>query len=85
MESDKRKLEKYSTIPSRARVLAFKRSAPADKRYFWSVVFECVEDAVLSVKINGVGGSDEDKQRVVECLRNLADDIEFTIKNGSQT
>jgi hypothetical protein len=65
-----------------AKVVHLDRARP---RTFWSVVFECTREEVLSVKINDVGDSEEDKRRVVECLRNLADDIEWSLGCGPQT
>jgi hypothetical protein len=69
-------------LESRAEVSKVVQLDRARPRTFWSIVFECTRDEVLSVKINDVGDSPKDKQRVIDCLRNLADDIEWSLGNG---
>jgi hypothetical protein len=59
-----------------ASVFEFKKKEKPVEKFYWSIVFECSREEVLSVKINDVEDAREDRLRVVECLRHLADDIE---------
>jgi hypothetical protein len=60
------------------------RPGTVDK-YYWSVTFECTREEVLSVQVTGVGDGVEDKRRIVDVLRNLADDIDYELEHGAQT
>jgi hypothetical protein len=72
------------TVHGLAPVLAFRHPTKAGEKFFWTVTFECTPREVLSVQISNAGDCAEDKRRIADCLRNLADDIEWELANGPQ-